>query len=127
MSAFQRRVERITARIQEAELDLLLVNQLVNVRYLTGFTGTNGAFLVGSDRRMFLTDFRYVEQAAREVPDFERVNGLGEWAGWLPGTKTLTVLSHDRVLGLTHLGQDLDEAAARSALHGLARRTLGRW
>jgi hypothetical protein len=66
-------------------------------------------------------------EALTSVPDFERVNGLGEWAGWLPGTKTLTVLSHDRVLGLTHLGQDLDEAAARSALHGLARRTLGRW
>jgi Xaa-Pro aminopeptidase len=75
VSAFERRVERLSTRIQEAGLDLLLVNQLVNVRYLTGFTGTNGAFLVGSGRRVFLTDFRYVERAAREVPDFERVRG----------------------------------------------------
>ena len=48
---------------------------MVNVRYLTGFTGTNGAFLVGPDHRVFLTDFRYVERAKREVPDFDRVRG----------------------------------------------------
>ena len=37
----------------------------MNVRYLTGFTGTNGAFLVGPAHRVFLTDFRYVERAKR--------------------------------------------------------------
>ena len=37
----------------------------MNVRYLTGFTGTNGACVVAPDERLFLTDFRYVEQAAR--------------------------------------------------------------
>ena len=35
----------------------------MNVRYLTGFTGTNGACIVTRDERLFLTDFRYVEQA----------------------------------------------------------------
>lgn len=52
---------------------LMLVTSLVNVRYLTGFTGSNGAALIGPDRRVFLTDFRYVEQAAAQVdPSFER-------------------------------------------------------
>jgi Xaa-Pro aminopeptidase len=45
----------------------MLVTNLVNVRYLTGFSGTNALVLVGPDLRAFLTDFRYVEQAAAEV------------------------------------------------------------
>ncbi|HLI59714.1 MAG TPA: Xaa-Pro peptidase family protein [Solirubrobacteraceae bacterium] len=54
-------------------VELMLVTSLVNVRYLTGFTGSNGAALVGPERRLFLTDFRYDEQSAAEVdPSFER-------------------------------------------------------
>lgn len=61
------RSDRVVALLPERELDLLLVTGLVNVRYLTGYTGTNGLALVGPERRGFLTDFRYVEQAAEEV------------------------------------------------------------
>ena len=51
----------------------MLVTDLVNVRYLTGYTGSNGLALVGPRTRSFVTDFRYVEQAAEEVdPSFER-------------------------------------------------------
>jgi Xaa-Pro aminopeptidase len=45
----------------------MLVSALVNVRYLTGYTGSNGLALIGPRARTFLTDFRYVEQAAEEV------------------------------------------------------------
>ena len=48
-------------------MDLLYVSDLLNVRYLTGFTGTNGACLVGPSERIFFTDFRYTERAAAEV------------------------------------------------------------
>jgi len=65
------RADRVAARLAERELDLLLVTNLVNVRYLTGFTGTNGLALVGPDRRRFLTDFRYVERAHAEVSEFD--------------------------------------------------------
>ena len=52
---------------------MLLVTDLVNVRYLTGFTGSNGLALIGPDTRVFVTDFRYVEQAAAGGrPAFER-------------------------------------------------------
>ena len=60
---------------RERELDSLLVTNLVNVRYLTGFTGTNGACVVTPEERLFFTDFRYVEQAREQVPDFERLRG----------------------------------------------------
>ena len=75
MSAYVARADRLAQRVEELGLDMLLVNHLVNVRYLTGFTGSNGAFLVGPGRRVFLTDFRYVERAKEEVPDFDRVRG----------------------------------------------------
>jgi Xaa-Pro aminopeptidase len=68
------RAERLIAALDGAGVDLLLVSNLVNVRYLTGYTGTNGLALVGPDARVFLTDFRYTEQAEHEVyPEFERV------------------------------------------------------
>lgn len=51
----------------------ILVTRLVNVRYLTGFSGSNGFVLLAAngDAR-FLTDFRYEEQSAHEVPDLPR-------------------------------------------------------
>src|SRR3954451_10246062 len=69
------RADQVAERLGERELDFLLVNNLVNVRYLTGFTGSNGLALVGRDLRLFLTGFRYVEQAADQVSGFERVRG----------------------------------------------------
>jgi Xaa-Pro aminopeptidase len=59
--------------LAERELDSLLVTSLVNVRYLAGFTGTNGACIVTPEERLFFTDFRYRGQASEQVPDFERV------------------------------------------------------
>jgi Xaa-Pro aminopeptidase len=67
------RADRLVELLRERELDSLLVTNLVNVRYLTGFTGTNAACIVTPDERLFFTDFRYVEQAREQVPDFERL------------------------------------------------------
>ena len=67
------RAERLATLAVEAQLDALLVSNLINLRYLTGFTGTNGLALVGPGIRSFMTDFRYVERAAEEVADFDRV------------------------------------------------------
>ena len=61
------RADRLVELIAERELDQLFVSDLTNVRYLSGFTGTNGACLVGPEARVFFTDFRYTERAEREV------------------------------------------------------------
>jgi Xaa-Pro aminopeptidase len=67
------RGERLAEVVAERELDQLFVSDLVNVRYLTGFAGTNGACLVGRDELIFFTDFRYTERAEKEVgPEWER-------------------------------------------------------
>jgi Xaa-Pro aminopeptidase len=66
------RLDRLAARLRERELDLLLVSDLVDVRYLTGFTGSSAAALFGPEHRIFLTDFRYLTQSAEQVPDWDR-------------------------------------------------------
>ena len=103
------RADRVADLLAERSLDLLLVTNLVNVRYLTGYTGSNGIAIVGRDVRRFITDFRYVEQAAVEVEGFDReqasqdlVSGLAE--GWPDGELRLgfeddnvTVRRHERM------------------------------
>jgi Xaa-Pro aminopeptidase len=61
------RVDALLAAIAERELDALLVSNVVNVRWLTGFTGSNAAAVVGRDQRRFVTDFRYLSQAAEQL------------------------------------------------------------
>ena len=63
------RADAVVAELQERKLDALLVGNLVNVRWLTGFTGSNAAAVVATDGRRFITDFRYLSQAADEVGD----------------------------------------------------------
>ncbi len=67
------RADRLVALLDEREVDALLVTNLVNVRWLSGYTGSNGVVLVGvHDLRTFVTDFRYVTQAQQQVHGFEQ-------------------------------------------------------
>ena len=114
------RADRLEALVRERELDALLVTDLVNVRYLTGYTGTNGLCVVGEGLRLFLTDFRYVTQARGEVGDaFEREQGrqdlLEDAAKRLSGRvgfedSSLTVRRHERLAG--YVGEGVELVAA---------------
>jgi Xaa-Pro aminopeptidase len=75
------RGDRLAGLLAERELDRMLVTNLVNVRYLTGFGGTNGACVCGQDTRLFFTDFRYTERAAEEVEGWEVVTVSDDWLG----------------------------------------------
>jgi Xaa-Pro aminopeptidase len=57
------RVEAARAALAEAGCDALIVSSLVNVRYLTGYAGSNGLVVIAADRASFVTDFRYVMAA----------------------------------------------------------------
>lgn len=61
------RAARLAELVAASDLEMLLVSDLTNIRYLTGFTGTNAACLVGPSERVFFTDFRYTERAEQEV------------------------------------------------------------
>jgi Xaa-Pro aminopeptidase len=79
------RPDRLAAAVAEAEIDSLLVTSLVNVEYLSGFTGTNGACIVSPDHRTFLTDFRYAERVATEIVGWDVEIVRGEWLAGLAG------------------------------------------
>ncbi len=64
---------RLVERLPEIGAEAIVVTNLVNVRYLTGYTGSNGLAVIGPDTRAFFTDFRYEAQSAAEVdPSFDR-------------------------------------------------------
>lgn len=69
----EERSQRLAERVSGRGLDCLLVTDLIDLRYLTGFTGTNGLALVGPGLRLFMTDFRYVERASEEVEGFDQL------------------------------------------------------
>lgn len=124
------RADRLAGRLGEIGADLLVVTSLVNVRYLTGYTGSNGLAVVGPDTRLFVTDFRYREQAASEVdPVFDReiatVDLLEAVGPLLPEGELrlgfedghLTVRSLARMREL--LPDDVDLVGAGDAVEGL--------
>src|SRR3954453_6962952 len=64
------RAERVLDVLRDRDLHALLVTDLSNLRWLTGFTGSSGAAVVGVDgTRRFVTDFRYLTQSAEQLDD----------------------------------------------------------
>ncbi|NLH50132.1 MAG: aminopeptidase P family protein [Myxococcales bacterium] len=61
------RLSRLRAALKEAACQAALVWNPANVRYLSGFTGTEGTLLVTERDAWFLTDSRYTEQAGDQV------------------------------------------------------------
>ena len=72
MSAAPRERQRrdaLRGLLRELDVPAALISTLVNVRYLTGFTGSNAALLVGVDGRdVFVTDGRYTDQWRQSFP-----------------------------------------------------------
>jgi Xaa-Pro aminopeptidase len=75
------RGDKLERALDARGLDRLLVTDLTNVRYLTGFGGTNGAVIAGPGVRIFVTDFRYTERAEAEVEGWETVTLSADWLG----------------------------------------------
>ena len=69
---FETRRRALATMLAERRVDDMLVTHLTHVRYLSGFSGSNGAMLVSKDRTARIaTDGRYTTQIAAEVPDIE--------------------------------------------------------
>ena len=61
------RVPRLRSRFEEAGCEAALITRMVNIRYLTGFTGTAALLLVLPEELHFVTDGRYRDRAAEEL------------------------------------------------------------
>lgn len=67
----QRRLERFDAKLAQSGLDALLVTGQKNIYYLTDFWGTNATVFITKNRRLFLTDSRYILIAKQSVHGFD--------------------------------------------------------
>jgi len=63
---------RLNQILEEHGLDALLITNLADVWYLTGFRGSEGVVIFSRKARWFLTDSRYQEQSKKEVLGFSR-------------------------------------------------------
>lgn len=61
------RIDRLRLGLAEAGCDALLVSNLTNVRYLTGFSGSAGLLVVRPDDLLFVSDGRYAQQATDQL------------------------------------------------------------
>lgn len=61
------RIPRLRAAFEPGGIDALVVTRMVNIRYLTGFTGSAATVLVTPDVTLFVTDGRYAEQSAEQL------------------------------------------------------------
>jgi len=71
------RTKKLLAAMAEKGLGAAWILSEENIRYLTGFAG-EGSLFVSAEKSVLLTDFRYIEQAARESPDFLVVRTGGD-------------------------------------------------
>lgn len=110
MDEFQNRRASMGAVLAEKKIEAMLVSGAANVRYLTGFTGSNGLALVFPSSAVFFTDPRYTLQASKEVSCDVRVVGgpLYAAAGTLIQKKRIRQLAFER----TNIRYDQYESVA---------------
>lgn len=119
------RFDAVAAAAAERDLHALLVTNIVNVRWLTGFTGSNALAVVGANQRRFVTDFRYLTQSAEQIDElWEReiaTELLKQAVEGLPGDRPLrvgfddghlTVKQHAQLAELVPDGVELVAAGA---------------
>lgn len=75
------RLDRLRQRLSESGAETLLVTELANVRYLTGFTGSAGVLFVSGDQALLVTDGRYRTQAAEQLSGSGSAPGVELFVG----------------------------------------------
>ncbi len=96
---YQARLARLAARLDD--VDAILITGMENIRYLSGFSGSSGAVVVGPENGWLITDFRYWEQAEREAPHLSLVRQRDPlWQ---------SVAEHVLQLGIERVGFEADK------------------
>jgi len=78
------RLNRLRRGFAEQEVDAIFISQLENRRYLSGFDGSAGYLLITPQKNVLATDFRYLEQAKRQSPDYQVFQISGSTEDWFP-------------------------------------------
>ncbi len=79
------RLKKIQKEIKRQKLGAVLITKSENVRYLSGFIGTNGRLLITPNKVALITDFRYLRSAKKQIPKsigiYDQKNGLKKLMG----------------------------------------------
>ncbi len=67
MFDYKDRIRSLRTELENKECDAFITSFMPHLRYLTGFSGSNGLCIVTHTKVFFLTDFRYKEQIRNEV------------------------------------------------------------
>src|SRR3989338_5864880 len=67
MTNFERRIRSLQDEIKEKGLGSFLVTNEANVKYLSAFTGEDSILLITEEKRFFITDSRYIEEAKESL------------------------------------------------------------
>ena len=78
------RLEHLRSILIEKKVGALWISQPDNLFYLSGCEGLEGYLLITAEKAVIATDFRYIEQAQRQSPDFTIFQISGKMADWLP-------------------------------------------
>ena len=84
------RIRKLQKLIKTENLDALLINELPQIRYLCGYSGSNALLIVLASDAYFLTDFRYKTQVVREVRGVRKILAERDLLSTLADTKKLT-------------------------------------
>jgi Xaa-Pro aminopeptidase len=71
------KLTKLREAFHAAGIDGLLITSSYNRTYMTNFTGSAGVVLISADKALFITDFRYVEQAQKQAVGYEIVQHVG--------------------------------------------------
>lgn len=94
------KLERLRSDFAKLGIDGMLITSGYNRRYLTNFTGSAGVVLISAEKAQFITDFRYMQQAAKQCEGFEIVQHTG--------TIYEEVSAQVKHLGISKLGFEQD-------------------
>ena len=104
------RLDAIRARFESSEIDGILIGSDENRRYVSGFSGTAGNLIITAAAAVLATDFRYIEQAGQQAPEFRVLRVAGGGSDWLTNllqelevrrlgfeSQHMTVATHERL------------------------------
>ena len=82
------RLQKLRQRFDEKKIDAILISQPENRYYLSGFDGSAGYLLITPQATILATDFRYLELAKTQAPDYKVFQIAGDVENWFPNLVT---------------------------------------
>ncbi|MFC1979529.1 M24 family metallopeptidase [Chloroflexota bacterium] len=78
------RLQKLRQLLSDKEVDAILISKPESRYYLSGFDGSAGFLLITPQNTILATDFRYIEQAAKQATGYEIFRIAADINGWLP-------------------------------------------